>query len=469
MSKLHKGKACGPDELCAEHLLYAHPCLVVHLKLLFSSIFSHGTVPDDFGAGIIVPLIKDKTGNIGDISNYRPITLISIISKLLECILLEICAAQLEVDDLQFGFKRGHSCADAIFALKSTINYFTERGSCIYAAALDLSKAFDTVNHYKLFSTLLKAGIPRSVINIICDWYGKLFVCVRWNGSLSDIFQVCSGVRQGSTLSPALFNLFINIFIVNLKLGDIGCHIHDIYYGRFVYADDIIILCPSVQGLQTMLDICAKTSDMLHLQFNISKSHCIMFGKCSKVSIEPMFLNRQCIHWVPSINYLGCYLVSGKTLSFDISHVKRSFFAACNCIFAHASNLDEIVHLSLQESYCLPILTYASAALSLSVRQLNELNVCWNTVYRMILHFNRWESVKSFINGLGRLNLIYIFKVSRVRFYHHLINACNPVLYNMLWVYFADNHSNDICLNSLLLNKNAAVSSLYEQFGAICS
>ena len=64
----------------AEHLLYAHPSLVVHLKLLFGLIFLHGFVSDDLGSVIIVPLIKDKSGNMNDIHNYRPITLTPVIS-----------------------------------------------------------------------------------------------------------------------------------------------------------------------------------------------------------------------------------------------------------------------------------------------------------------------------------------------------------------------------------------------------
>ena len=160
--QLHLGKACGPDSLSAEHLLYAHPSLVVHLKLLFGLIFLHGFVPDDFGSGIIMPLIKDKSGNMNDIHNYRPITLTPVISHKQGpwiCILY-VCKENFITDDLQCGFKKNIGCSDAVFAVKSTVNHFVEHGSCVYAAALDLKKAFDRVNHFKLFSTLIGFWCP---------------------------------------------------------------------------------------------------------------------------------------------------------------------------------------------------------------------------------------------------------------------------------------------------------------------
>jgi len=78
---MKKGKACGPDDLSAEHLLYAHPYVVVHLNILFKAILLHGSIPDNFGAGVSVPLIKDKTGNVNDVNNYCIITLSPVISK----------------------------------------------------------------------------------------------------------------------------------------------------------------------------------------------------------------------------------------------------------------------------------------------------------------------------------------------------------------------------------------------------
>ena len=128
------GKACGPDNLSIEHLKYSHVVLLIHLKLLFSAIFAHNFVPDDFGSGIIVPLVKDKTGNINSVDNYTPMTLTPVVSKVFEGVLLRLCENYLVNDELQFGFKSGLSCSDAIFALRAITNHFISNGSSVFIA-----------------------------------------------------------------------------------------------------------------------------------------------------------------------------------------------------------------------------------------------------------------------------------------------------------------------------------------------
>ena len=170
----------GPDELSAEHLLNAHPSIVTHLCTLFRDIAMHSTVPDNFWGGIVVPLLKEKLGNVNDTGNYRGVTLTPIISKLFELVLLEICSSCLTMDDLQVGLKKGMVCNNAIFLLQETVDYFVSRGSSVFAAALDIKKAFDRVNHFKLFNSLIKSGTPKWLILILVNWYSKLNVAIKW-------------------------------------------------------------------------------------------------------------------------------------------------------------------------------------------------------------------------------------------------------------------------------------------------
>jgi hypothetical protein len=216
------------------------------------------------------------------------------------------------------------------------------------------------------------------------DWYSKLFVAVRWLDSLSASFQVRSGCSQGSSLSPALFNLFINSLIIELKELGIGCQINKTWVGCIMYADDALLLSTSVRGLQTMLDHCGLVSRQLKLAFNCSKCVCIAFGPKFKLSLAPMVLNNEPIGWSPKLKYLGVTFSAGARLSCNIDVVSRKFYAASNCIFNNSNSLDELLQLRLQQSYCLPLLLYGMSGIRLSVSQLKSLNICWNNVFRKI-------------------------------------------------------------------------------------
>ena len=85
-------------------------------------------------------------------------------------------------------------------------------------------------------------------------------------------------------------HVFMNIFISNLKSLDIGCHVNQLFLGCYLYADDVILLCPTVNGLQRMLALCYSTSVTLSLQFNIKKCHCIVFGKAAQFILNPLHL-----------------------------------------------------------------------------------------------------------------------------------------------------------------------------------
>jgi hypothetical protein len=443
--QLKLGKASGPDDLSTEHLSNAHPALVMHLCFLFCGIALHGFVPDNFGCGTVIPLIKDKLGDVNDLNNYRGITLIPVISKLFELTLLHICAPYMITDDLQFGFKKNVGCADAIFLLSETVDYFRCRGSTVYSAALDFKKAFDRINHYKLFSSLLRACFPVWVITILINWYSKLYVAVRWNSALSSSFSVQSGVRQGSSFSPALFNVFINIFIAEIKSSNYDCKINLNFVGVIMYADDLLLLSATVDGLQRMLDCCEAVSSRLELDFNCNKCSCAVIGPASRYTISDMKLGCDDICWSNTFKYLGIHFVTGKKLAVDINFIKRKFFAASNCILGNVKCLNDLIKLSLMESFCLPILLYATVSFKLSIDQINELNIGWNSIFRRIFGFHKWESVRCFINGIGRLDFIHLRMYLQLKFVKKCLLSVNSTLANVMVIHLGTTEFCNLC------------------------
>ena len=127
-------------------------------------------------------------------------------SKLLEKILLERLKNYLITSSHQFGFKSKHSRYACINVLKETINNYVEKQSSVYLCFLDASKAFDRVNHFKLFQKLLNRGVPGYLVRILAFWYSNQSMCVRWGSTMSKSCNVTNGVRQGRILSPYLFN-----------------------------------------------------------------------------------------------------------------------------------------------------------------------------------------------------------------------------------------------------------------------
>ena len=130
--------------------------------------------------------------------------------------------------------------------------------------------------------------------------------------------------------------------------------------------------------------------------------------------------------------------------------------------------MEEPVQLAVFESYCLPLLTFAAGAVTCNKQQVHDLNVCWNTMYRTVFNFNCWESVKSFINGLGKLSLQYILKVCKVKFYFHLLYAANSLLLDLFWLHYGDCYSADDCLRCVPGPRHVAVNAVYEQFEVDC-
>jgi hypothetical protein len=122
VAKLNLRKSRGLDDLSAEYIVYAHPSPIIAIWIMLKLI-ANQYAPVGFCTSTIVSLIEDKSRNLFDIDNYRPITLIPAISKIFENVLLALFEDYLVSDKLQFGFKRNLSCVDVIFMLCITIDY----------------------------------------------------------------------------------------------------------------------------------------------------------------------------------------------------------------------------------------------------------------------------------------------------------------------------------------------------------
>ena len=181
---MKKGKCSDDDKISAEHFFNAPLLLFDRLRDLLDAMLRHSFVPTQFHLGTILPIVKDHQGNLGDLNNYRGITIASIFSKIFEHVLRILFQDYLVTSTYQFGFKKKSSTSHALHCLKETINYYTERGSNVYCSFLDASKAFDRLVHPGLFLKLLQRRVPMICIDTIIYWYSRLYG-VEYDGMIS--------------------------------------------------------------------------------------------------------------------------------------------------------------------------------------------------------------------------------------------------------------------------------------------
>ena len=237
------------------------------------------------------------------------------------------------------------------------------------------------------------------------------------------------------------FNVFVNKFIVDMRLTELGCHVNRVWVGCVMYADDILLLSASVGGLQVLLDKCTEISGILRLKFNCAKSVCFVIEPRRSV-LPDMILGQNKIAWNTCVKYLGISFVCGVKLKCEVDMITRKFYAASNSIFSNTRGLAELLQLNMQQIYCLPILQYASIALRFTKSQLNTLNACGNIVYRKICGFHQWESVTQFIAGIGNLDFSFTRYLLCLKFFNLLRRSVNVVIRCTALIFF---HSNEFC------------------------
>ena len=160
--------------------------------------------------------------------------------------ILDRFSVYLTTSDHQFGFKKNLSCRHAIYCVRNVVEKFVKNGSTVSVCTLDLSKAFDRMNHYALFVKLMERKFPSELLAILEMWFNKSVSCVKWNNNFSNFFCLSAGVRQGGVLSPYLFAVFMDDIVDKIKAVNLAFFYTQIIYcvtGSYCFWFTAAIIC----------------------------------------------------------------------------------------------------------------------------------------------------------------------------------------------------------------------------------
>ena len=255
ISKLKNRKAPGHDGLVAEFFKAAPEDMYLALCNVFNVIFDRGEWPQQWALGLISPV--HKKSSINECDNYRKITVMPILGKILESILNSRLIYRNRVEEMddpyQFGFMNEAQTTDNIFILNTLIMQQKKRSQPIWICFVDFTKAFDYVNRYALYYKLLKRGVNGKMLKLIMNMYMKAKCKVKWKGRIGHEIESNFGVLQGGMMSPRLFTEFLTDLKDYLDTES-GIRIGDDLVIYVLYADNTVLCSHSVKGFQKLIN-----------------------------------------------------------------------------------------------------------------------------------------------------------------------------------------------------------------------
>jgi hypothetical protein len=341
INNLKSKTSVGVDEISTKLLKEIKNEIINPITLIVNQSLSTGIFPDLLKIGKISPIFKkdDKT----QINNYRPISILPAISKVFEKVIFNQLHEHFISENLyyhnQYGFRANHSTEYATLELIDRINFEMDKGNLPLNVYIDLSKAFDTVDHTILLSKLEHYGIRNTSLSLLNSYLSNRLQYVEIESVKSSYQTINTGVPQGSVLGPLLFIIYIN-----------DIHSSSNLFHFVTYADDTTLFTslnaiandtssPTEEIINSELQSVCKWLNLNRLSLNISKTKCMIFQKSNRIPFRPKLkLFDKYIEYVDSFNFLGIILDNKLNWKYQIENVARKVSKAI-CILSKLKHI----------------------------------------------------------------------------------------------------------------------------------
>ena len=432
LQELAPKSSCGHDDISSRLLKEIAPYITNTLTLIINQSLSSGIFPNRLKIAKVVPLYKKGDSHI--IDNYRPISLLPSISKIFEKIvfkqLYDYFLTKKLLYNSQYGFRKDHSTEFASLELVDKVTQDLDQGKIPIALFLDLSKAFDTLDHDILLYKLNYYGIRDMSLNWFSSYLTQRQQYVEINGEKSPSLLISTGVPQGSILGPLLFLIYMN-----------DIHLASDIFHSILYADDTTLQTPLCafkipftisqkhnlsSKINAELSKIQQWLEINKLSLNISKTKFMVFHRRQRdISnlIPELEINGIRLEHVTEFNFLGLIIDQHLNWKPHIDKVSSKIARSVGVLNRLKRFLPANILRTVYNAMILPHLQYGILCWGHNLSRLRKLQ---KKAIRAVSHKKYNAHTEPIFKDLNLLNIDDIFSYFKLKFYYKLQNQLLP-------------------------------------------
>ena len=432
IKNLALNKAPGPDDIGAKLLKLDPDVFLYPLRLIYNRALENGQYPNEMKLAKVIAIYKKGIMHVAD--NYRPISLLSCFNKIFEKILHRNLMKFLDKHNVlfmhQYGYRKLHSTTLALIEIVDKIKKWLDDRNYVIGIYLDLTKAFDTVNHDILLYKLKQYGIRGHANNFFRSYLTGRKQYTSINGVNSDTCELTCGVPQGSVLGPLFFILYMNDIVNAADANNIRLYADDT--GIFLHGRNLSNLINRTREYFRKLQ---KWFMCNRLTLNATKSYFSIYHTVNKPipeGLDEIVIGNMKIQRSRTVKYIGLHIDEMLNWNVHVSHLQNSLIE----LFGIFNQLKDYVSTKLARqiyySFVYSRINYAIEVYgSCSETSLNRVQVLQNKLLKLLLRLHPLTSTNILHNRMKILKIRDIFELSLLIFvYRNLQGDCPPSLKN---------------------------------------
>ncbi|KAK3506381.1 hypothetical protein QTP70_003644, partial [Hemibagrus guttatus] len=422
VQQLLGGKAPGVDEIRPEYLKSLDVVGLSWLTRFCNIAWRSGTVPLDRATRVVVPLFKKGDRRV--CSNYRGITLLSLPGKVYSRVLERRVRPLVEprIQEEQCGFQPSRGTLDQLYTLHRVLKGSWEFAQPVHMCFVDLEKAFNRVPRGILWEVLWEYGVRGTLLRAVRSLYNRSSSLVRIASCKSNLFPVHVGLRQGCSLSPVLFIVFMDR-ISRRSQGLEGVRFGDHGISSLIFADDVVLLAPSSLDLQHALGRFAAECEAAGMRVSTSKSEAMVLDR-KKVACT-LQVGGEVLPQVEEFKYLGVLFMSEGRMDCEIDRRIGAAAAVMRSVYRSVvvkKELSRKAKLSIYQSIYVPTLTYGPELWAMTERVRSWIQAAEMSFLRRVAGHSLRDRVRSSVTRkeLGVEPLLLHIERGQLRWLGHL-------------------------------------------------